>query len=154
MYAVIKTGGKQYRVAPDDLIVVEKLAGEPGASIDLEEVLMIGDDDGQTVGAPTIEGARVAATVVEQKRDKKIIIFKKKRRKNYRRKNGHRQDITVLRITDILAAGAKKKAAKKPAAKKPAAEKKSAAKPDAEPAAKPADTSTAKGEAAAKKSEE
>ncbi len=119
MYAVIKTGGKQYKVAKDDVIVVEKLAGEPGASVDLGEVLLVGDDKAQTVGAPLVEGASVAAEVVEQKRDKKIIVFKKKRRKNYRRKNGHRQNVTVLRITDILTAGAKKAPKKRAAAKKP-----------------------------------
>ncbi len=118
MYAVIKTGGKQYKVAKDDVIRVEKMAGEPGESVDFSEVLLVGDDDGQTVGAPLIEGATVAATVLEQKRDKKIIVFKKKRRQGYKRKNGHRQNLTVLRITDILAAGKKKAAPKKKAAAK------------------------------------
>ena len=118
MYAVIKTCGKQYKVAKDDVIRVEKMAGEPGESVDFSEVLLVGDDDGQTVGAPLIEGATVAATVLEQKRDKKIIVFKKKRRQGYKRKNGHRQNLTVLRITDILAAGKKKAAPKKKAAAK------------------------------------
>jgi len=114
MYAVIKTGGKQYKVAKDDVITVEKLAGEPGASISLDAVLMLDDGEKQTLGKPLVEGAVVAAEVLEQKRDKKILVFKKKRRKNYRRKNGHRQDITVLKVTDILTGGKKMKA---PAAK-------------------------------------
>ena len=131
MYAVIKTGGKQYKVAKDDIIIVEKLAGEPGASIDLDVVLMLDDGEKQTLGKPLVEGAVVAAEVLEQKRDKKILVFKKKRRKNYRRTNGHRQDITVLKVTDILADG-KKKAAKK---KVPAAEKQEPAAEKQEPAA-------------------
>lgn len=100
MFAVIKTGGKQYKVAMDDVIVVEKLPGEAGSTITLDEVLMVGDK----IGAPVVAGAAVTATVVEQTRGDKIIIFKKKRRQTYRRKNGHRQDLTVLRITDIAGA--------------------------------------------------
>jgi len=146
MYAVIKTGGKQYKVAKDDIITVEKLPGEPGASVNFDVVLMLDDGTTQTVGKPLVEGAVVAAEVLEQKRDKKILVFKKKRRKNYRRKNGHRQDITVLKVTDILPDGKKKKAASKkaPAAKKkaPAAEKAPAAnKTDAAAADAPAATS-------------
>ena len=136
MYAVIKTGGKQYKVAKDDVITVEKLAGEPGTMINLDVVLMLDDGATRTVGKPLVEGAVVAAEVLEQKRDKKILVFKKKRRKNYRRKNGHRQDITVLRVTDILADGKKKAAPKKKAAAKkkaPAVDKTDAA--DAETAA-------------------
>ncbi len=110
MYAVIKTGGKQYRVVKDEVIAVEKLVGEAGASLDLGEVLMIGDDKGTTVGSPLIDGASVSAEVVEQARNDKIVVFKKKRRKNYRRKKGHRQDITLLRITDINGPGAKRAA--------------------------------------------
>jgi large subunit ribosomal protein L21 len=105
MFAVIRTGGKQYKVAPNDLITVEKLAGEAGATVQLGEVLMLGDGGTVTAGAPLIEGASVSATLVEQKRADKIIVFKKKRRQNYRRKNGPRQYQTVLRITEILAAG-------------------------------------------------
>ena len=101
MYAVIKTGGKQYRVVKDTVLSVEKLAGEAGSHIDLDQVLMIGDDKSTTVGTPVIEGATVSAEVVKQERDNKIIVFKKKRRKNYRRTKGHRQDLTVLRIIDI-----------------------------------------------------
>ncbi len=115
MFAVIKSGGKQYKVAKDDVIRVEKLDAEAGASVDLNEVLLVGDDKGQTVGAPLVDGASVAATVLEQMRDRKIIIFKKKRRQNYRRKNGHRQHLTVLRIDEILTDGKKKSAPKKKA---------------------------------------
>ena len=133
MYAVIRTGGKQYKVAENDVILVEKLDGEAGASIQLDDVLMIGDEDKTTIGTPTVEGAVVAATVIEQGRGDKILVFKKKRRKNYRRTIGHRQDLTVLRITDILADGKKKAAAKKPAkTEKPADDVKAdAAKTDA-----------------------
>jgi large subunit ribosomal protein L21 len=101
MYAVIRTGGKQYRVAKDDVISVEKLAGEPGSTISLGEILMVGEGDEATTGTPLVAGAAVSATVVEHKRGDKVIIFKKKRRHNYRRKNGHRQAITVLRIDAI-----------------------------------------------------
>jgi large subunit ribosomal protein L21 len=101
MFAVIRTGGKQYKVAMNDVIFVEKLPVEAGASVELADVLMVGDDAGVTAGSPTVAGASVTATVLEQKRDDKIIVFKKKRRHNYRRKNGHRQYLTVLRITDI-----------------------------------------------------
>jgi large subunit ribosomal protein L21 len=106
MFAVIRTGGKQYKVAKDDVISVEKLAGEPGAVIELAEVLMIGDGAEVTTGTPLLAGASVAATVVEQARAPKIIVFKKKRRHNYRRKKGHRQHQTVLRIGEIRSAGA------------------------------------------------
>ena len=105
MFAVIRTGGKQYKVAKDDVLSVEKLAGEPGATIELAEVLMIGEGAEITTGTPLLTGASVAATVVEQTRAPKIIVFKKKRRKNYRRKKGHRQHQTVLRITEIRGAG-------------------------------------------------
>jgi large subunit ribosomal protein L21 len=103
MYAVIRTGGKQYKVAKDDVIVVETLAGEPGAKVTLGDVLMVGDGATTTVGKPTIAGAEVTATVVEHKKGDKILVFKKRRRHNYRRKNGHRQQQTVLKITDIVA---------------------------------------------------
>ena len=91
MYAVIKTGGKQYRVAIDDTLEIERLAGEAGEIIEFNEVLMVGFDAGVEVGTPLVEGATVAAELVEQTRGKKIIVFKKKRRKKYRRKQGHRQ---------------------------------------------------------------
>ena len=106
MFAVIRTGGKQYRVAKDDVISVEKLAGEPGAVIELGEVLMVGDGAEVKTGTPLLAGASVAATVVEQTRAPKIIVFKKQRRKNYRRKKGHRQCQTVLRIAEIRGAAA------------------------------------------------
>ena len=104
MYAVIKTGGKQYKVASGDVIMVEKIEGEAGASITLAEVLMLGDGANITVGAPTVKGASVAAEVVDQVKADKVIIFKKNRRHNYRRKNGHRQKLTELKITGINAA--------------------------------------------------
>ena len=114
MFAVIRTGGKQYRVAKDDTIVVEKLAGEPGAMVEFSEVLMIGGDGkAARVGAPVVDKAAVFAEVLEQSRAAKIIVFKKHRRKNYRRKHGHRQDQTVLRILDVSPTGAKPKAAAK-----------------------------------------
>jgi len=104
MFAVIRTGGKQYKVAKDDVISVERLAVEPGAVIELGEVLMIGEGAEVATGAPLLDGASVSATVVEQTRAAKIIVFKKKRRHNYRRKKGHRQQQTVLRITGIRSA--------------------------------------------------
>jgi large subunit ribosomal protein L21 len=106
MFAVIRTGGKQYKVAKDDVIAVEKLAGEPGATIELGEVLMVGDGATVSAGAPLVSGASVSATLVEHRRGDKIIVFKKKRRHNYRRKNGHRQHLTVLRIDEIHAESA------------------------------------------------
>jgi large subunit ribosomal protein L21 len=105
MFAVIRTGGKQYRVAKDDVISVEKLAGEPGDAVEFAEVLMIGEGAEVASGTPFLAGASVAAAVVEQIRAPKIIVFKKQRRKNYRRKKGHRQHQTVLRITEIRGAG-------------------------------------------------
>ena len=103
MFAVIKTGGKQYKVAKDDIITVERLTADAGDAIELADVLMVGGENGLTVGAPTVSGASVKAEVLEQSRGKKIIVFKKKRRQNYRRKKGHRQDLTVLKVTDIVA---------------------------------------------------
>jgi large subunit ribosomal protein L21 len=105
MYAVIRTGGKQYRVQPGDLLVVEKLDGDPGAEIKFDTVLMLGDDKGATVGAPTIKGAAVTATLVETRRGEKIKIFKKTRRQGYRRTRGHRQPETVLRVTAVSGDG-------------------------------------------------
>ena len=104
MFAVIRTGGKQYRVAPEQLVTVERLDAEPGASITLDEVLMLGGEGAIQIGTPVLAGASVTAEVVEQTRGPKIIIFKKKRRQNYRRKKGHRQDLTVLKITAIAGA--------------------------------------------------
>lgn len=140
MFAVVKTGGKQYRVAEGDVIKVEKLDGEAGKNVTLDEVLMIGDDKGVKVGEPLIKGANVTAEVLEQKKDKKITVFKKKRRHNYRRKKGHRQEVTVLRVKAIAATAAKKaatKAAEEKAPAKEAAPKKAPAKKAAPKAAAP-----------------
>ncbi|MCB1503403.1 MAG: 50S ribosomal protein L21 [Hyphomicrobiaceae bacterium] len=104
MYAVIKTGGKQYRVAKDDIITIEKLDGEAGASLEFGEVLMVGEGTSVKVGAPTVAGAKVTGELVEQTRGPKVIAFKKRRRKNSRRKRGHRQDLTKVRITSIVGA--------------------------------------------------
>ena len=100
MYAVIKTGGKQYRVTEGDRLRVEKLAGDVGATLTFDEVLMLGGDK-VSIGTPLVSGAKVTATIVAQDRDKKIIVFKFRRRKNYRRKTGHRQPFTALEITGI-----------------------------------------------------
>lgn len=138
MYAVVKTGGKQYRVSKDDVLTVEKLDGEAGAVVELEEVLAMDDGKGLTIGTPVIDGARVAATVLEQKKSDKVVIFKKKRRKNYRRTKGHRQQVTVIRISDILAKGQKAAAAAEaaPAADADAPAKKAPAKAKAKAKAK------------------
>ncbi len=113
MFAVVKTGGKQYRVQEGDVVRVEKLDGEVGKNVTLDEVLMVGDEKAVTVGEPVVKGAKVTAEVLDQRKDKKIVVFKKKRRHNYRRKKGHRQEITVLRVTKIAGAAAKKAPAKK-----------------------------------------
>jgi large subunit ribosomal protein L21 len=105
MFAVIRTGGKQYRVVKDEIIAVERLAGEAGAVVEFDQVLMVGDGAEVATGAPFLTGAAVSATVLEQTRAPKIIVFKKKRRHNYRRKKGHRQHQTVLRITEIRSTG-------------------------------------------------
>jgi len=102
MFAVIKTGGKQYRVAANETLEVEKIAGEAGDKVAFKEVLMLGGDE-LKLGTPLVSGAAVLAEIVEQKRGRKVIIFKKRRRQNSRRKNGHRQEFTLVRITDILA---------------------------------------------------
>ncbi len=101
MYAVIKTGGKQYRVQPGDLVVVEKLDGEPGAEVRLDQVLMLGDDDGVSVGAPVVDGAFASAVLVETRKGEKVKVFKKIRRQGYRRTQGHRQFESVLRVTGL-----------------------------------------------------
>lgn len=103
MFAIIKTGGKQYRVTENNLIRVEKLDIAAGGNVSLNEVLMVHDGSQTKIGAPIVAGAKVEATVVEQMRDRKVIIFKKKRRHNYRRKKGHRQPLTVLKINKIIA---------------------------------------------------
>jgi large subunit ribosomal protein L21 len=113
MFAVIKTGGKQYRVAANDLLKVEKVAGNAGDVIEFAEVLAVGEGESATIGAPFVEGAVVTAEVVEQGRAKTVIAFKKRRRQNSRRTRGHRQHLTTVRISEILTGGAKpaKKAA-------------------------------------------
>ncbi len=153
MYAVIRTGGKQYRVAPEDVIEVEKISGDEGAIVQFSDVLIVGGEGEPKVGAPTLTGASVAGQVVAQKRAPKILVFKKKRRKNYRRTHGHRQNLTQVRITEIMLDGkslSKAKAAAKPAAKKE--EKKPAAKAEAKkPAAKTAAAKKPTAKAAATK---
>jgi large subunit ribosomal protein L21 len=104
MFAVVKTGGKQYKVAEGDTIQVEKHPGEASAKVELAEVLMLSDNGTVTVGAPFITGAKILCEVVSQNRSQKLIVFKKKRRQNYRRKNHHRQDYTVLKVTGIKGA--------------------------------------------------
>jgi large subunit ribosomal protein L21 len=149
MFAVIKTGGKQYRVSQDDTIVVEKLEGEAGDTLVFGEVLMIGEGDKVDMGAPVIGGAQVVGEVVEQRRGAKIIIFKKRPRNTYRRKKGHRQHETVIKITEILAKGGAvaKKAERKPETK---AEPKAKAAPKAKAPAKKAAAKTEAAKPAAK----
>src|SRR5579871_5976252 len=163
MFAVIRTGGRQYRVVPDDVLEIGKIAGNVGTIVQLGEVLLVGGES-PVVGSPTVAGASVVAEVLQHKRGPKVIAFKKRRRKNSRRKRGYRDEITVLRITEILADNAKpsigprpkKEKVAKPAedgdepAKKPAA-KKAAAKPAAaKAAAKPRAKAPAKKSAAKK----
>jgi large subunit ribosomal protein L21 len=178
MFAVIKTGGRQYRVVPDDVLEIGKIAGEVGTIVQLGEVLLVGGDQ-PVLGAPTVAGASVAAEVLQHKRGPKIIAFKKRRRKNSRRKRGYRDEITVLRVTEILtdnkqptvgprpkkekpvaaapaegedAEAPKKTAKKKAPARKPAAKTtaKAAAKPRAKPDAKADAKKTPAKKAAAK----
>jgi large subunit ribosomal protein L21 len=173
MFAVIKTGGRQYRVVPDDVLEIGKIAGDVGTIVQLGEVLLVGGES-PVLGAPTVAGASVAAEVLQHKRGPKVISFKKRRRKNSRRKRGYRDEITVLRITEILTndnkptIGPRPKrekpvvatpadgdddappAKKKAPAKKPAA--KAAAKPAAKRRAKPDSTKAAPEKTAAKKS--
>ena len=151
MFAVIRCGGKQYKVAKDDVIAVERLAAQVGASVDLDQVLMVGEGEGARVGTPVLAGASVKARVLEQTRGPKIIVFKKKRRKGYRRTQGHRQELTVLRITDI-SSGPEKKAPKpkaKKAAPAPAAKAKKAAPAPATKVKKAAPADAAKAKKAA-----
>jgi large subunit ribosomal protein L21 len=175
MFAVIKTGGKQYRVVADDLLKVDRIKGEPGEIIEFGEVLVVGGDT-PVLGSPTVAGATVAAEVLDQTRGAKIIAFKKRRRKNSRRKRGHRQEFTLVRITEILTDGAKPsktarpKTERKPkptesvaattesdeetpakAKSKPAAKAKTKAKTKAKATAKPSDK-PAKAKAPAKSS--
>ncbi len=156
MFAVVKTGAKQYKVAAGDIIKVEKLGGDAGATITLDHILMVGNDKGVEVGTPTISGTVVTAEIIEQARAAKIIIFKKKRRQNYRRKNGHRQELTVLRILEIgpkaVKAAAKKAAPKAaPAKTEKATAEKAAPKSEAAPKKPAAKKVAPKTEAAPKK---
>ena len=154
MYALVRTGGKQYRVAKDDTILVERIAADEGAEVILDDVVMLGDGDKVTIGTPRVEGAAVSATVVSQTRGPKIIIFRRKRRKNHRRTQGHRQDLTLLKINAIAEDGKslKPKAApaKKAAAKEEAAPKAAAKKAAAKKAAPKAEAKAAPKKAAAK----
>jgi large subunit ribosomal protein L21 len=118
MFAVIKTGGRQYRVIPDDVLEIGKIAGDVGTIVQLGEVLMLGGDT-PVLGLPTVAGATVAAEVLQHKRGPKIISFKKRRRKNSRRKRGYRDEITVLRITEILADGKTPTVGPRPKREKP-----------------------------------
>ena len=160
MYALVRTGGKQYRVAKDDTILVERIAADEGAEVILDDVVMLGDGDKVTIGTPRVEGAAVSATVVSQTRGPKIIIFRRKRRKNHRRTQGHRQDLTLLKINAIAedgkslkpkAALAKKAASKEEGAAKKAAAKKAAPKAAAKKAAAKKAAPKAEAKAAPKK---
>jgi large subunit ribosomal protein L21 len=169
MFAVIKTGGRQYRVVPDDVLEIGKIAGDVGTIVQLGEVLLVGGES-PVLGAPTVAGASVAAEVLQHKRGPKVISFKKRRRKNSRRKRGYRDEITVLRVTEILTDNAKPSIGPRPKREKPvvaapadgddeapkaakkatprkAVAKKAAAKPRAKPDAKkaPAKKAAAKG---------
>ena len=160
MFAVIKTGGKQYRVAAEDVIRVDRVNGQPGEIVEFGEVLVVGGDAPQ-LGTPTVAGATVAGEVLQHTRGDKVIAFKKRRRKNSRRKRGHRQDFVLIRISEILTEGAKptKGPKPKPEAKakttegtaadagedKPKAKSKPAKKPAAKAKAKPAAKAKAKG---------
>lgn len=103
MYAVIQTGGKQYRVAPGDTLTVEKLPGNVGDSVEFGEVLMLSKDGSLSMGKPTIQGAKVTGKIVEHGRGEKLVVYKFRRRKNYRLRNGHRQNYTSIQISDVLA---------------------------------------------------
>lgn len=129
MFAVIKTGGKQYRVAANDVLKIEKVSGEVGDIVEIGQVLAHGEGDDVVIGAPFVEGATVAAEIVEQGKARTVIAFKKRRRQNSRRKIGHRQQFTAVRISEILTGGAKpsKKAAAKAEAKEDAPKKEKAA---------------------------
>jgi large subunit ribosomal protein L21 len=132
MYAVIKTGGKQYRVAANEVVTIEKVAGDAGATVEFTEVLMVAGSGEAKVGKPLISGAKVVAEVVEQGRAPKVIAFKKRRRKNSRRKRGHRQEFTLIRITEILTEGKKPSKTAAPRPRKPKAEPKAEAEAKAE----------------------
>ena len=147
MFAVFKTGGKQYRVAADDVLQIDKVQGEPGQIVAFGEVLVVGGE-AVTLGKPTVAGATVAAEVLDQARGPKIIAFKKRRRKNSRRKRGHRQEFTLIRITEILTDGKKPNMEAKPRPKRAPAP---APAPDASAEAGEAQTAAARGAAAKRK---
>ncbi len=138
MYAVIRTGGKQYKVAPEDVLQIEKIEGAAGEAVQFPDVLMVGGEGEAAVGAPLVAGAAVSAEVVEQGRGPKIIIFKKRRRQNYRRKNGHRQDLTTVRILEIFMDGKAPVLAAKETKPAPAADPAGEEKPAKARAKKPA----------------
>jgi large subunit ribosomal protein L21 len=144
MFAVIKTGGKQYRVAAEDKITVMRLKGEPGDVVSFESVLAVFDGSSSHVGAPHVEGATVAGSIVAHERGPKVIAFKKRRRKNSRRKRGHKQDLTIVQITDILTGGAKPAHAKASSAPAPLLSDSAGAHHAAEAAAKAAGLDTTK----------
>lgn len=149
MFAVIKTGGKQYRVAEDQLLQVEKIKGQPGEIIQFGDVLVLGGDQPQ-LGSPLISGASVAAEVVEQGRGPKVIAFKKRRRKNSRRRRGHRQEFTLVRITEILTDGAKPTKTAKPRPERKPKAKVEAAEGETDEGASKAEGSKPKAKAKAK----
>ncbi|MGY6708419.1 MAG: 50S ribosomal protein L21 [Rhizobiaceae bacterium] len=155
MFAVIKTGGKQYRVAAEDVLKIDRIAGEVGDIVQLGEVLAHGEGDKVSIGAPLVDGASVAVEVVEQGRGPKVIAFKKRRRQNSRRKRGHRQLLTTVRISEILLDGAKpsKKAAAKPAPKKKAKDEAPAEAEKAAPKKAEAKAAEPKAEKAEKKAD-
>ena len=146
MYAIIRTGGKQYKVAKDDVIHVEKLGAAAGEQVEIADVLLIGEGAATTLGTPLVAGAKVTATVVEQTRAPKILVFHKQRRKNHRRLAGHRQAVSVLRITDIVADGQSRSAAMAAIEPETATKPETAAKTVAKPkqAAKPKTTAKTK----------
>jgi large subunit ribosomal protein L21 len=146
MFAVIKTGGKQYRVAAEDVLQIDKVKGDPGEIIQFGEVLLLGGDEVK-LGLPTVAGASVAAEVLEQGRGPKIIAFKKRRRKNSRRKRGHRQEFTLVRVTEILTDGAQPTKSAAPRSAKPKSAKPESAEPESAEV-KSAEPKSAKAESA------
>jgi large subunit ribosomal protein L21 len=150
MFAVFKTGGKQYRVAAEDVLKVDKVEGEPGEIVEFGEVLVVGGDS-VTLGAPTVAGATVAAEVLDQGRGAKIIAFKKRRRKNSRRKRGHRQEFTLLRITEILTDGKKPSKTAPPRPRRAPAPKPQAAAEEGAPGVAASEAATEKPRTAAAK---
>jgi len=159
MYAIVRTGGKQIKVAAGDVVKVERLMGDAGDKVTLDEILLVSDGSKVSIGSPLVKDAKVTATILEQARDRKVTIFKKRRRHNYRRKKGHRQHLTVLQVMEITAGGKTTKAEKvvasrvKPAAAAKAPAAKAAKAAPAKAAAKPAEkkAAAAKPAAAAKK---